>query len=74
MSTRTSTPNKAVSTHRIEQTPEERAEFNKQWRKDRENKEKLKNERFAAIRERRKNNKPGVSRDSGGGINIEVNG
>jgi hypothetical protein len=49
----------------------DRERFAKQWRDDRDHKEKLKNERFAAIQERRKNNKPG---GSGGGINIEVSG
>lgn len=48
----------------------DRERFAKQWRDDRDHKEKLKNERFAAIQERRKN-KPG---GSGGGINIEVSG
>lgn len=65
-------PDKGVSTRRIEQTPEDRAEFKRQWKEDHEHKERLKEERYAAIRERRKNNKPGGSGGSSG-INIEVN-
>lgn len=67
------TPKGGESTRRVEQTPEDRAEFKRQWQEDRDHKEKLKNERFEAIRERRKNNKPGGSGGSGG-INIEVSG
>lgn len=63
-------PKGGVSIHKIEQTSEDRAEFKKQWKEDREHKERLKDERYAAIQERRKKNKPGGG--SGGGINIEV--
>lgn len=65
------TPKSGESTRRIEQTPEDRAEFQRQWKEDKEHKQKLKEERFAAIRERRKKNRPS---DGGGGINIEVTG
>lgn len=66
------TPKSGESTRRIEQTPEDRAEFQRQWKEDKEHKQKLKEERFAAIRERRKN-RPGGSGGSGG-INIEISG
>lgn len=65
------TPKSGESTRRIEQTPEDRAEFQRQWKEDKEHKQKLKEERFAAIQERRKKNRPS---DGGGGINIEVTG
>ncbi|MBD3260990.1 MAG: hypothetical protein GF334_04810 [Candidatus Altiarchaeales archaeon] len=66
------TPGKGVSIRRVESTKEDRAEYQRQWKEDRKHKEKLKEERFAAIRERRKD-KPGGSGGSNG-INIEVNG
>lgn len=71
MGANTFQPREGVSTRRIESTPEDRAEFKRQWQEDRKHKERLKDERFAAIRERRKN-KPGGSGGSGG-INVEIN-
>lgn len=65
------TPKEGVSIRRIESTKEDRAEYQRQWREDREHKQRLKEERFAAIRDRRKN-KPGGSGGSNV-INIEVN-
>lgn len=53
----------------IEQTKEDRAKQVKEFREEKEYQRKVKEERFAAIRERKKNNKPD---GSGGGINIEV--
>jgi len=65
------TPNKAESVRRIEPTKDERKKYAKQFKEQKEHERKIKDERFAAIRERRKNNKPG-SGGSGGGINIDV--
>ena len=62
------TPKKAESVRKIEPTKEERKKFAKEFREEKEHQQKIKDERFAAIRERRKN-KPG---GSGGGINIDV--
>jgi len=65
------TPNKAESVRRIEPTKDERKKYAKQFKEQKEHERKIKDERFAAIRERRKNNKTG-SGGSGGGINIDV--
>ncbi len=65
------TPDKAESVRRIEPTKDERKKYAKQFKEQKEHERKIKDERFAAIRERRKNNKPG-SGGSGGGINIDV--
>ena len=62
-------PNTAESTRHIEQTADDRAKHLKEFREDKEHKQKLKEERFAKIQERRKKHGPG---QSGGGINIEV--
>lgn len=65
------TPDKAESVHRIEPTKDERKKYAKEFREQKEHERKIKDERFAAIRDRRKNN-PGGSGGSGGGINLEV--
>ena len=65
------TPDKAESVRRIEPTKDERKKYAKEFREQKEHERKVKDERFAAIRERRKN-KPGGSGGSGGGINLEV--
>ncbi len=67
------TPDKAESVHRIEPTKDERKKYAKEFREQKEHERKIKDERFAAIRDRRKN-KPGHggSARSGGGINIDV--
>ncbi len=65
------TPNKVESVHKIEPTKEERKKFAKEFKEEKKHQQKIKDERFAAIRERQKNNKPG-SGGSGGGINIDV--
>ena len=57
-----------VHVRHIPADEEDRKRFAKQWREDRDFKEKVKKERFAKFQERRKN-KPG---GSGGGINVEV--
>jgi len=62
------TPNKAESVRRIEPTVSERKKYAKEFREQKEHERKIKDERFAAIRERRKNNPGG----SGGGINIDL--
>ena len=66
------TPNESESVRHIESTKEDRAKHAKEFREQKKHEQKCKEERFAAIRERRKN-KPG-SGGSGGGINIEVSG
>ncbi len=64
-------PDKAESVRTISPTKEERVSDAKKFREQKAHERKIKDERFAAIRERRKNNKPG-SGGSGGGINIDV--
>ena len=49
----------------------DRERFSKQWREGRDHKEKIKNERFAAMREKRESNSPNKNRDS---INIKITG
>lgn len=69
MNTKVFTPKESKTVLRIEQTSKDRAEFKRQWQEDRDYKEKIKSERFAAIKERRRNSKL----DGSGGINIEIN-
>lgn len=63
------TPPGGEHVRHIEQTKEDRARQVKEFREEKEYQRKVKEERFAAIRERRKNNPGG-----GGGINVEVKG
>jgi hypothetical protein len=63
------TPDKPESRHQVHATPEDRKKHAEQFREQKAHEQKLKDERFAAIRERRKKG-PGGS----GGINIEVTG
>ncbi len=65
------TPKKAESVHRITPSKDERKKYAKEFKEQKEHERKIKDERFAAIRERRKNN-PGGSGGSGKGINIDV--
>ncbi len=66
-------PDKAESVRRIEPTKDERKKYAKEFKERKEHDRKVKDERFAAIRERQKN-KPdsGGSGRSGRGINIDV--
>lgn len=61
-----------VSNRKIAQTAEDRAQQIKDFRADKAHKQKLKEERFAQIEERRKN-RP-ASPKSGGGIDVRVSG
>ena len=61
------TPGKQQSVQHISPTKEERQKDAKAFRAQKERERKIKDERFAEIRERRKNNPSG-----GGGINIDV--
>lgn len=63
------TPKKGESVRHIQLDKEERKQHMKEFRDQKEMEQKLKEERFAAIQERRKKNNPG---GSGGGINITV--
>ena len=60
----------AVSIRNIPASRKDREELNKSFREQKQLEQKLKEERFAKIKERRKNRPPGPS----GGINIEVTG
>lgn len=62
----------AISVRHIPQTEDDRKRHAKEFREQKKHEREMKEERFAAIRERRKNKKPGGSGGSGGGINIEV--
>ena len=62
------TPPGGESVRHIEATKEDRAKYAKEFREQKEYERKIKDERFAAIKEKRKN-KP---RGGGSGINIEV--
>ena len=62
------TPKGGEHIQHIHSTKEDRAKHAKQFREGKKREDKLKDERFAAIRERRKN-KPGSG--GSGGINIE---
>ena len=64
------TPKGGEHVQHVHSTKEDRAKHAKQFREQKEHERRIKEERFAAIGERRKN-KPG---GSGGGINIEVKG
>jgi len=64
-------PDKVESVRTISPTKEERVSDAKKFREQKAHQRKIKDERFAAIRDRRKNNKPG-SGGSGDGININV--
>jgi len=66
------TPNKAHSVRRIEPTKEEREKYANDFRERKEYERKIKDERFAAIRERQKSNSPGGSGGADSGINIDV--
>ncbi len=59
----------AVSERRITQTNEDRIRHGKEFRENKQHQQKVKEERFAAIRDRQKN-RPGGS--GGAGINIEA--
>lgn len=66
-------PKNSESVRHIESTKEDRAKYVKKFREEKKYQDKIKDERFAAIQERRnKDKKPGGSGESGGGINIEV--
>ncbi len=67
------TPPGGEHVQHIHSTKEDRAQHAKEFREQKKHQDKIKDERFAAIRERRKNKKPD-SGGSGGGINIEVKG
>lgn len=60
----------SVSVRRINTTQEDRKKHAKEFREDKEHKQKIKEERFAKIEERRK--KPSGGSGGKGGINIEV--
>lgn len=60
--------NDAISVRNVPASKKDREELQKAFREQKQIEQKHKDERFAAIRERRKN-RPG---GSGGGINIEV--
>ena len=62
------TPKKGETVRHIDMTKEDRQNNLKDFREDKMHQQRLKEERFATIRERRKN-RPG---GSGGGINITV--
>ena len=62
-------PKEAMSTRHITPTEKERVKYAKEFREQKDHEAKLKDERFAAIEERRKK---GPSGGSGAGINIEV--
>lgn len=64
------TPKGGEHLQTVYSTKEDRAKHAKQFREGKKHQDKLKNERFAAIQNRRKK-KPGPG---GGGINIEVKG
>ncbi len=64
------TPPGGEHVQHIHSTKEDRAQHAKEFREEKEFQRKTKDERFAAIRERRKN-KPGGRGGSGGGINVE---
>lgn len=64
-------PKGGESVRHIATTREDRARNAKKFREDKEHQRKIKDERFAAIQERRdKSKRPGGSGGSGGGINI----
>lgn len=65
------TPKGGESVRHIQQTKEDRAEQMKQFKEQKKHEQSLKEERFAAIQERRKDKKPS-SGGSGSGINIDV--
>lgn len=65
------TPKGGESVRHIEQTKEDRAKKMKDFKEQKKHEQELKQERFAAIQERRKGKKPS-SGGSGGGINIDV--
>jgi len=60
-----------ISNRKIEQTAEDRAQHLKDFRADKEHKQKLKDERFAKLAERKK--RP-ASPKGGGGIDVRVSG
>ena len=60
----------AISIRHLSPTEEDRKKDQKAFREQKEHERKVKEERFAAIRERRKKKDP--SGGSGGGINVEV--
>jgi hypothetical protein len=61
-----------ISVRRLSPTKEEREKDQKAFHEQKERQQKVKEERFAAIRERRKKKDGDPSGGSGGGINIEV--
>jgi len=61
------TPKGGEHVQNVHSTKEDRVKHAKQFREEKKHQDKLKDERFAAIRERRKKNGSGGS----GGINIE---
>jgi hypothetical protein len=63
------TPRGGESVRHLAATKKDRAKHSKQFREQKEYERKIKEERFAAIRDKRKN-KPGG--EGGGGINVEV--
>ena len=64
------TPDKVESVRRIEPTKEERKKYAKEFKEQKEYQRKVKDERFAAIKERRKGQRKPSG--AGGGINVEV--
>jgi len=64
------TPKGGESVRHIETTKEDRAKHAKEFREQKKHEQKMKEERYAKIQERRKNKPSG----GGGGINIEVTG
>ena len=67
------TPKGGEHVQHVHSTKEDRAKHAKEFREEKKHQDKIKDERFAAIQERRKKDKkPGGSGGSGGGINIEV--
>jgi hypothetical protein len=61
-----------VSNRKISQTADDRKQQLKEFREDKEHKQKLKEERFAKIAEKRKRRPP--TGGGGGGINVKVGG
>ena len=62
----------ALSVRHLSPNKEEREKDRKAFHEQKEHQRKVKEERFAAIRERRKKGDGGSSGGSGDGINIEV--
>jgi galactokinase/mevalonate kinase-like predicted kinase len=62
----------SVSVRRVHETVEDRKKFAKQYREQKEHEQKMKEERFAKIEERRKDGPKGSGSGSSSNINVEV--